>query len=81
MSRKARAHKGSHLVHPKQFEAQKDFAGAVPDPPFRNPDCGGQQIHNATIFCGCVPQSNDALLDFQDFVNFLAGKRSYHGFI
>jgi hypothetical protein len=46
----------------------------VPDPPDRSPLCGGQVIHNQTVYAGCVPQDDAALRDFQDFVNFLAGQ-------
>ncbi|CAL8462476.1 g2009 [Coccomyxa elongata] len=44
----------------------------IPDPPFRNPSCGGQVINNQTNKGGCIPQDQDVMLDFQDFVNFVA---------
>lgn len=50
----------------------------VPDPPFRNPLCGGQIINNQTVLGGCIPQNQDSMLDFQDFVNFIAGAHLPH---
>ena len=47
---------------------------AVPAPPFQNPKCDGQVIRNQTVRLGCVPLSPAILQDFQDFVNFLAGR-------
>ena len=49
---------------------------AVPDPPFRLLDCSGQKIHGVANFGGCIPQNDTFMLDFQDFVNFLAGAPS-----
>jgi len=65
--------KSNNVPGPKQGILRRIDCCAVPDPPFRNPECGGQVIQNQTVTLGCVPLSPAVMQDFQDFINFLAG--------